>query len=116
MFRIDDPRAPTPEPRQATVDEWRVVMAVNDLCVVLRGRPGDRATQRWSEAARAVKGSDFNAVSADRAGPCPFIVQAADRHGNLALKARHHLQHQAFGAARVQAQDDLQDPWRVTCV
>ena len=71
---------------------------------------GNRVAKPGFEPGRSIEGNDFHPVRVELTRPRTRVVQAADHRGNLILQSASQLDHQTFGASRIQTENDLQDP------
>ena len=84
-------------------------MTMDHACTVLRGCARDCASKLRPEAFPAPKRDDGDVVVPKPFAPCAFLVETAHGHRELWPQALDELDDEPLGAARVQAQDDLQD-------
>ena len=84
-------------------------MTMDDARTVLRGCARDCTSQLWPKAFPTPERDDVDVVLAKPFAPCAFLVETAHSHRELWPQALDELDDEPLRAARVQAEDDLQD-------
>ena len=73
----------------------------------------DLSRQSHMKARRPTEGRDFDTHRGQLRGPLTGLVQTADRHRNAIVQSANQLDDEAFGAAGIELQDNLEDPRRL---
>ena len=107
MLRENDPEMRRPQAGDRGVHEWRVVMAMNHTCLMLRCDSRDSPAQTGLKSLTPTKCSDADVLVPESRSPAAFLIQAADSHRQLRPQASYELDDESLRSTRIEAQHHL---------